>query len=89
MPTCGIVTLAEQPKYAEATKTETPITIDGDIDAAWADANTIDVNTYSMGNGATAVSKMLWDENYLYVLTEVNRPGTERGKCQRCTEQDN
>ena len=73
-PTCGIVTLAKQPKYAEATKTDTPITIDGDIDAAWADANTIDVNTYSMGNGATAVSKMLWDENYLYVLTEVTDP---------------
>ena len=35
LPKCGIVTLAEQPKYAEATKTETPITIDGDIDAAW------------------------------------------------------
>ena len=74
LPTCGIVTLAEQPKYAEATKTETPITIDGDIDTAWADANTIDVNTYSMGNGATAVSKMLWDENYFYVLTEVTDP---------------
>lgn len=74
LPTCGIVTLAEQPKYAEATKTETPITIDGDIDDAWADANTIDVNTYSMGNGATAVSKMLWDENYFYVLTEVTDP---------------
>ena len=74
LPTCGIVTLAEQPKYAEETKTETPITIDGDIDAAWADANTIDVNTYSMGNGATAVSKMLWDENYFYVLTEVTDP---------------
>ena len=74
LPKCGIVTLAEQPKYAEATKTETPITIDGDIDAAWADANTIDVNTYSMGNGATAVSKMLWDENYFYVLTEVTDP---------------
>lgn len=74
LPTCGIVTLAKQPKYAEATKTDTPITIDGDIDAAWADANTIDVNTYSMGNGATVVSKMLWDENYLYVLTEVTDP---------------
>ena len=74
LPTCGIVTLAKQPKYAEATKTDTPITIDGDIDAAWADANTIDVNTYSMGSGATAVSKMLWDENYLYVLTEVTDP---------------
>lgn len=74
LPTCGIVTLAKQPKYAEATKTDTPITIDGNIDAAWADANTIDVSTYSMGNGATAVSKMLWDENYLYVLTEVTDP---------------
>ena len=27
-----------------------------------------------MGNGATAVSKMLWDENYFYVLTEVTDP---------------
>lgn len=70
-PTCGIVKLAEQPKYAEATKTNTPIEIDGEIDASWADANTISVDTYTMGNGATGISRMLWDENYLYVLTEV------------------
>ncbi len=71
-PTCGIVTLAAQPKYAEAAWTETPIVIDGEIDAAWADAPTIHVNTYSMGSdGATGVSRMLWDENTLYVLTEV------------------
>lgn len=71
-PTCGIVTLAAQPKYAEAAKADTPITIDGEIDDAWADADTIDVNTYSMGSdGATGVSRMMWDENYLYVLTEV------------------
>ncbi len=72
MPTCGIVTLAAQPKYAEATKAEAPIEIDGEIDAAWADANTINIDTYTMGsNGATGVSRMLWDENYLYILTEV------------------
>ncbi|WP_295218935.1 endo-1,4-beta-xylanase [Ruminococcus sp.] len=70
-PTCGIVTLAAQPNYAEATKAESPIEIDGVIDDAWADANTIDINNYSMGSGATGTSKMLWDENYLYVLTEV------------------
>lgn len=70
-PTCGIVTLAEQPNYAEATYTETPIEIDGVIDDVWADANTIEVNNYSMGNGATGTSRMLWDENYVYVLTEV------------------
>lgn len=70
-PTCGIVTLANQPNYAEATYTETPIEIDGVIDDVWADANTIEVNNYSMGNGATGTSRMLWDENYVYVLTEV------------------
>ena len=48
-PTCGIVTLADQPNYAEATYTETPIEIDGVIDDVWADANTIEVNNYSMG----------------------------------------
>lgn len=70
-PTCGIVTLAAQPSYAEATKAESPIEIDGVIDDAWADANTINIDTFSMGSGATGTSKMLWDENYVYVLTEV------------------
>lgn len=71
MPTCGIVTLAAQPNYAEATKAASPIEIDGVIDDAWADANVIQIDNYSMGSGATGTSKMLWDENYLYVLTEV------------------
>lgn len=71
LPTCGIVTLAAQPSYAEATKAESPIEIDGVIDDAWADANTINIDTFSMGSGATGTSRMLWDENYVYVLTEV------------------
>ena len=72
VPTCGIVTLKAQPKSATATY-GTP-TIDGTIDSVWDDAPTIDVNTFSMGNGATGTAKMLWDENNLYVLTEVTDP---------------
>ena len=70
-PTCGYVTLEEQPAYAEAVKTEETITIDGEIEDAWENANTIDVDNYSLGSGATGVSRMLWDENYIYILTEV------------------
>ena len=32
------------------------------------------INTFSVGNGATGTAKMLWDENNLYVLTEVTDP---------------
>ncbi len=72
-PTCGIVTLKARPKYAEATK-GTP-KIDGTIDDIWADAPAIAVDTYTMGsNGAAGTAKMLWDENYVYVLTEVTDP---------------
>lgn len=72
-PTCGIVTLKAQPKYAEAVK-GTP-TIDGTIDAVWADAPIIDVNTFSMGsNAATGQARVLWDKDNLYVLTEVTDP---------------
>ena len=71
-PTCGIVTLKAQPKSATATY-GTP-TIDGTIDSVWEDAPTIDVNTFSVGNGATGTAKMLWDENNLYILTEVTDP---------------
>ncbi|MBQ8824921.1 MAG: endo-1,4-beta-xylanase [Ruminococcus sp.] len=67
--TCGIVKLANQPKYTEAVK-GTP-EIDGEIDEIWNTAKSIDVSTYTMGSGATGTSKVLWDENYIYVLTEV------------------
>lgn len=73
VPTCGIVTLKAQPKSATATY-GTPA-IDGTIDSVWDDAPTIDVNTFSVGNnGATGTAKMLWDENNLYILTEVTDP---------------
>ncbi|MBQ7002832.1 MAG: endo-1,4-beta-xylanase [Oscillospiraceae bacterium] len=68
----GKVIFAEIPAYAEATQ-GTP-TIDGTIDAIWADANVLDINTYSMGAGATGTAKVLWDKDYIYVLTEVKDP---------------
>lgn len=68
----GKVIFAEIPAYAEATQ-GTP-TIDGEIDAVWADANVLDINTYSMGSGATGTAKVLWDKDYIYVLAEVKDP---------------
>ncbi len=68
----GKVVFSEIPAYAEATK-GTP-TIDGEIDDIWASANVLDINTYSMGNGATGTAKVLWDEDYIYVLAEVTDP---------------
>ncbi len=65
----GIVTLKDQPKMAEAAK-GTP-EIDGTIDSVWDNAAAISLDTYTMGNGATGTAKMLWDENYIYVLAEV------------------
>ncbi|MBQ2265492.1 MAG: hypothetical protein II341_08830, partial [Oscillospiraceae bacterium] len=44
------------------------------IDAVWADANVLDINTYSMGSGATGTAKVLWDKEYIYVLAEVKDP---------------
>ncbi len=70
--TFGKVTIAEVPAYAEAIQ-GTPV-IDGEIDAIWTDANVLDINTYSMGAGATGTAKVLWDKDYIYVLAEVKDP---------------
>ncbi len=68
----GKVVFSEIPAYAEATQ-GTPA-IDGEIDDVWADANVLDINTYSMGAGATGTAKVLWDKDYIYVLAEVKDP---------------
>lgn len=66
----GNLTLVSAPKHATALK-GTPI-IDGTIDDIWTDATDIDVNTFSLGaRGAVGHAKMLWDENYLYILMDV------------------
>ena len=69
----GKLTLKKLPSVAEAVS-GTPV-IDGEIDDVWENAPVINVNNYSMGtDGATGTSRMLWDKNYIYVLTEVKDP---------------
>ncbi|MBR1554797.1 MAG: endo-1,4-beta-xylanase, partial [Oscillospiraceae bacterium] len=70
--TSGKLLIAEIPAMAEAVQ-GTP-TIDGEIDDIWSTAKTININTYSMGNGATGTAKILWDNKNIYVLAEVKDP---------------
>ncbi len=70
--TSGKLLIAEVPAMAEAVQ-GTP-TIDGKIDEIWNTAKTINIDTYSMGNGATGTAKILWDSKNIYVLAEVKDP---------------
>ena len=69
----GKLTLCELPAIANATKGT--ITVDGTIDAAWEDALSVPIDTFSMGTtGAAGTAKLLWDKDNLYVLAEVKDP---------------
>ena len=70
--TMGKINFVNQPLSAKAKNAEN-IKIDGKADeSAWASAESIDVNKYTMGkDGAYGTAKALWDEDYVYVLVEV------------------
>lgn len=47
------------------------VTIDGEIDSLWQEVPEVPLTITSGTPTATAVSKLLWDKDYLYVLTQV------------------
>jgi endo-1,4-beta-xylanase len=47
--------------------------IDGSVDDVWGSATELPINRYQMAwQGANGVSKVLWDNEYLYVLIQVS-----------------
>lgn len=47
--------------------------IDGTVDPVWSDTPAFPINQYQMAwQGATGTAKALWDDQYLYVLVQVN-----------------
>lgn len=59
-------------------KVASPITIDGNIDETWLDANIISMNATKLLSGTvnnaadlSGFAKILWDNNYLYFLATV------------------
>ncbi|WP_061950430.1 endo-1,4-beta-xylanase, partial [Alkalihalobacillus trypoxylicola] len=47
--------------------------IDGEIDEVWSSAPELQINQYQTAwNGANGVGRVLWDEEYLYVLIQVS-----------------
>ncbi|WP_243884626.1 endo-1,4-beta-xylanase [Cellulomonas fengjieae] len=71
----GNLTLVEPLSYAEVTEAGTAPAIDGDEDAAWADAGTVRTEKQTNGTGgAVAEVRTLWQDNTLFVLAEVTDP---------------
>lgn len=71
---------AVEPYVYHFIKAKTPITIDGNgDDAAWADAQVMEINKAEQVNGGTwngpddlsAVYKAMYDDQYLYILADV------------------
>lgn len=71
--TLGKISFSSQPEYGEAVKGTA--VIDGKIDDSWANAKTFEVSKEQVGSdGATAVGRVMWDNENLYILMEVTDP---------------
>ena len=71
----GTLTLVEPVSFTDVTEAATAPVIDGETDAAWAEANTVATDKQIEGSGgASAVVRTLWQDNTLYVLAEVTDP---------------
>ncbi|MFA9398438.1 MAG: endo-1,4-beta-xylanase [Clostridiaceae bacterium] len=46
--------------------------VDADVDSVWENAEWVNIDTYTQNTkGATGKAKMIWDENFIYVLVDV------------------
>jgi endo-1,4-beta-xylanase len=71
----GTLALVEALSYLEVVQAEAAPAVDGAIDAAWTDANTVRTEKAVVGEtGATADVRTLWSGDTLYVLAEVADP---------------
>lgn len=62
----------------EVAKTDADITVDGDVDEAWATAEAKAVENYSGTKGdTTATAKLLWKADKLYMLVDVKDPAID------------
>ncbi|CAI3541296.1 Endo-1,4-beta-xylanase [Clostridium neonatale] len=82
----GILLFSQASKLVEVKK-GTPV-IDGSIDDIWKTANVISTDVSLQGEGtAKAKVRLLWDKNYIYVLSEVS-DGTLDKTSKNLHEQD-
>ncbi|MCX7986705.1 MAG: T9SS type A sorting domain-containing protein [Bacteroidales bacterium] len=71
-------TTIAQNRAVSVKKTATPITIDGEEDAAWAIADTMNIWYWGKGKSAPneldfkAYFRLLWDDNYLYFIGYID-----------------
>ncbi|HEY7225903.1 MAG TPA: endo-1,4-beta-xylanase [Micromonosporaceae bacterium] len=75
----GTLSFIEPLSYLEVVQARQAPVIDGTIDGAWADANTVQTDTLQAGDtdGATANVRTLWQNDTLYVLAEVTDPNID------------
>ncbi|WP_166866576.1 endo-1,4-beta-xylanase [Salinibacterium sp. ZJ70] len=70
----GTLTLLESVSFTEVVQAATAPVVDGEIDAAWDDANAVATSKKVEGDGAEATVRTLWRDGRLYVLAVVADP---------------
>lgn len=71
----GSLALVEPLSYLEVTEASAAPAVDGDVDAAWADAGVVRTAKETTGTGgAQADVRTLWQDQTLYVLADVVDP---------------
>ena len=72
----GTLSFIEALSYLQVVQARQAPVIDGDVDASWADAKTVQTSKVQSGdaNGASATVSTLWQNDTLYVLAQVTDP---------------